>query len=298
VASLVSRLLPLIVGLRGSKREFRSADRTLAHIEQLRLKPAPFLPPRLSGVEVTRSEHLGWPVFTIVASGSDARTARRAVYLHGGVYSFQIDPVHWRFIARLAIESGAAITVPIMPLAPDGTASVVVPGVAELVASLVNEVGVGNVTVLGDSSGGGMALAVSMLLRDRGVAPLGATVLISPWLDISCSSPRIAELEPTDPWLAAPGLRAAGAQYRDELAETHPFVSPVHGSLEGLGPIVMFCGTRDILLADAQRLVAAAEASGHPVEYHEGAGMLHVYPILPMPEGDAARALIVEAMQR
>lgn len=298
MASLVSRLAPLILILRGSKREFSSPERTLARIEKLRARPVSFEPPRLRGVEVTRSEVGGWPMFTVTTADEDARTGRRAIYLHGGVYCYQIDPVHWRFIARLAVETGATITVPIMPLAPDGTASVVVPGVADLITQLVDEVGGPNVSILGDSSGGGMALAVSMLLRDRGIAQLGLIVLIAPWLDISGTDPRLAEIAPNDPWLAVAGTHAAGALYRAELPESHPFVSPINGSLDGLGSIVMFCGTRDILNADATRLVALAAASGHPLEYHEGEGMLHVYPILPMPEGDAARALIVAAMRR
>lgn len=61
---------------------------------------------------------------------------------------------------------------------------------------------------------------------------------------------------------------------------------------------MLFGGTGDILNADAVRLVALAAASGHPLEYHEGVGMIHNYPILPMPEGEAARALIVAAMGR
>jgi len=298
MASLVSRLVPLVVVFRGSKRQFRSAERTLARIEKLQKSPQQFEPPRLHGVQVDRSTVGGWPVFAVAPLNPDARTGRRAVYLHGGVYSFEIDPIHWRFVARLAQETGATFTVPIMPLSPRGTASVVVPAVADLVSGIVDEVGASSVAILGDSSGGGMTLAVAMVLRDRGVAPLGATVLISPWLDISGTNPRLAEIEPSDPWLAVPGTHAAGALYRGELAESDPMVSPINGSLAGLGPITMFCGTRDILLADAERLVALAAASGHPVEYHEGEGMLHVYPILPMPEGDAARRLIVQALVR
>ena len=299
MASLLSRLAPLVITLRGSKREFSSPERTLARIDRLSRRPRSFEPPRLRDVEVSsRSDASGWPVFTVAPADPDARTGRRAIYLHGGVYCYEIDPVHWRFITRLVVETGATITVPIMPLAPRGTASVVVPGVADLTAALVDEVGAANVSILGDSSGGGMALAVAMLLRDRGVAPLGATVLIAPWLDISGTDPRLAEIAPSDPWLAVAGTHAAGALYRAELPESHPYVSPIHGSLEGLGPIVLFSGTRDILNADAVRLVALAAASGHPLEYHEGVGMIHNYPILPMPEGEAARALIVAAMGR
>ena len=288
----MSRLAPLIITLRRSKREFSSAERTLAGIEKLQQSPRSYEPGKLKGVDITLATIGGWPVYTVTPSGVDARADRRALYLHGGVYCYEIDPFQWRFVARLVRETGTAITVPITPLAPRGTASVIVPAVADLAASL----GTAGLTILGDSAGGGMALAVAQVLAARGLDPLAGVVLISPWLDISGTDPRLAEIAPSDPWLAVAGTHAAGALYRAELDESDPFVSPIHGTLAGVGPIMMFSGTRDILNADAHRLVALAAESGHPLEYHEGVGMIHVYPILPMPEGDAARALIVAGM--
>lgn len=291
--SFMSRLAPIIIRLMGSKREFSSASKTLAKIERLTARPASFEPPRL-GVHVSRREVGGWPIFEV----GDTDAKHRAIYLHGGVYCYEIDPVHWKFIAKLADEANVRVTVPIMPLAPRGTASVVVPAVADLIEAMIDEVGAGSVSVLGDSSGGGMALAAAMVLRDRGRATLANVVLISPWLDISGTDPRLAEIAPTDPWLATPGTHAAGALYRAELSESDPLVSPINGTLQGLGRITMFSGTRDILNADAERLVALAEKSGHPLDYFEGAGMIHNYPILPMPEGTAARKLIVAALSK
>ncbi len=298
MASLLGRLAPLIITLRGSKREFGSSERTLAKIDRLHRRPRSFEPPRLRGVVVSQRLVQGWPVYTVTPANEDARITRRAIYLHGGVYCFQIDPLHWKFVAQLAVATGAAITVPIMPLAPRGTASTVVPIVADLTSALVDQVGANAVSILGDSSGGGMALAVAMLLRDRGIPPLGATVLISPWLDISGTDPRLAEIAPSDPWLAVPGTHAAGALYRAELSEHDPLVSPINGNLVGLGRITMFSGTRDILNADAARLVAVAAASDHPLDYVEGEGMIHNWVILPMPEAVPAQKLIVSAMLR
>ncbi len=288
--SLLSRLAPLIITLRGSKRQFRSPARTLAAIERARKNPRAFVPKPQKGVTFSRRDVAGWPVYEV--RPDRGATSRRAVYLHGGVYTFEIDPVHWRFVARLAVETGTTFVVPIMPLSPIGTASVVVPGVADLVESL----DASEVSILGDSSGGGMALAVAMELRDRGARPLHSIVLIAPWLDISGTDPRLAEIEPRDPWLAIAGTRAAGALYRAELNVDDPRVSPIHGSLDSLAPITLFSGTRDILNADARRLVARAAEVGHPLDFHEGEGMIHNYPILPMPEGDAARALIAATL--
>ena len=294
MASFLARLAPLVITLRGSKRMFSSAERTLRRVERLQSHPVSFEPPASLGkrIHLERREVKGWPIFEL----GDATSPRRALYLHGGCYVFEIDPLHWSIASQLVVDAGARVTVPIMPLAPRGTASTVVPAVADLAEKLVAEVGASNVTVIGDSSGGGMALAVAQVLRDRGVAPLGAIVLISPWLDISGADPRLTEIAPHDPWLAVPGTHAAGELYRGELSETDPLVSPLNGSLRGLGAITMFSGTRDILNADAVRFVAAARAIGHPLEYIEGEGMIHNFPILPMPEGAAARARIVEAM--
>jgi len=293
----VSRLAPVVVTLRGSKRMFNSAERTLAKVAKLQKKSVRFEPPTsLSrSVSVSRRDVDGWPVYDIAPL--TGTPSRHVVYLHGGCYVFEIDPVHWALIRNLVIEAGVHVVVPIMPLAPTGTASVVVARVADLVASLVTSAGAENVSVIGDSSGGGMALAVAMTLRDREVPALHGTILISPWLDVSGTDPRLAEIAPRDPWLAVPGTHAAGALYRAELGEGDWRVSPLRGPLEGLGPITMFSGTRDILNADAHRFLPLAADAGLALDFHEGEGMIHNYPILPMPEGDAARAVIVAAVR-
>lgn len=296
MASFLSRLAPLVITLRGSKRGFSSAKRTLDRVARLQTHPKPFAPPHAlsKSVDISRRDVNGWPVYYVSPKG--AESTRRALYLHGGCYVFEITPTHWAFIAKLAAEAGVTVVVPIMPLAPLGTASTVVPGAAELAASLIDEVGAENLSLIGDSSGGGMALAVAMHLRDRDLPPLRATVLIAPWLDISGTDPMLAEIAPRDPWLAVPGTHAAGGLYRDELGEGDWRVSPLFGDLTGLGPIVLFSGTRDILHADALRFLPLATDAGLALDYHQGEGMIHNYPILPMPEGDAARRVIVEAV--
>jgi acetyl esterase/lipase len=275
---------------------FSDPRATLRRIERLQQKPAPFAPARSISrhVDVSFREVGGWSVYD-VAPRSGAQ-ATRALFLHGGCYVFEIDRLHWRFVANLVRETGVTVTVPIMPLAPSGRASVVVDRAAALVDSLIAEVGASQVSLMGDSSGGGMALAVAMELRDRGRDPLKAIVLSAPWLDISGTDPMLAEIAPHDPWLAVPGTHAAGALYRGELPESDRRVSPIHGDLTSLGPITVFTGTRDIVHADALRLLAKAEKEGIPIEFHVGEGMIHNYPILPIPEGAAARAVVAEAI--
>ena len=306
--SFASRLMPFVIRVRGSKKRYSSAELTLAHIEELRLAPKNFEPPRSLArtVDVRRRDIGGWPVYELTPRGSET-PSRRALYLHGGSYVYEISTQHWRIAAQLAVQADARVVVPIYPLAPAGTADVIVDGCADLAETLIAEVGGDSVTVLGDSAGGGMALAVGLVLRDRALATLDSSrpasapprlILISPVLDLSLTDPRVAELAVDDPWLDIPGSRVTGELYRGTLQIDDPRVSPIHGDLSGLGPIAQFSGTRDMLNADATRLVALASAAGHPLEYHEVAGMIHVYPLLPIPEAAEAKLTMVEFMTR
>jgi len=308
VQSFASRLMPFVIRLRGSKKRYSSAELTLSRVEALRVAPKSFEPPHSisRGVEVRRREIGGWPVFELTPrlSGSPRR---RALYLHGGSYVYEISSQHWHIAAHLAVEADAQVLVPIYPLAPRGTAGPIVEGCADLAETLIAEVGGDAVTLVGDSAGGGLALAIALVLRDRAQAehaaahPVSAAprvILISPVLDLSLTDPELARLALRDPWLDIPGSRVTGELYRGDLPVDDPRVSPIHGDLAGLGPLAQYSGTRDMLNADARRLVALAAAVGHPLEYHEVPGMIHVYPLLPIPEATEARRTMVAFMTR
>jgi len=281
--SFLSRLVPLAIMLRGSKRRFSSAELTRKRVAYLRTHPAKWAPPKK--INARELQHDGWRVYEV----GDAQATATAVYLHGGANIYEIDPRHWGLIAELAAATSTQFVVPIYPLAPEGTAAPVIETVANLVTAT------GATTVLGDSAGGGMALATAMVLRDRGEPPV-RVVMISPSLDLTLSDPRVADVAKTDPWLDIPGAAAAAELYRGDLPLTDPRVSSMFGELEGLGELAIFIGTRDMLYPDALRLREKAAAAGHPLEYHEVEHMLHVYPILPIAEAKVARRQIAGFM--
>ena len=282
--SAASRLMPVAIRLRGSKKRYLSRQLTLERIARQQRNPASFEPPTLAGVTVERSEVDGWPVFTVSAMP----TGRTALYLHGGSFVYQIAKQHWTLIADLVRTTGTTITVPIYPLAPAGTAATVIPAVAELAGTL------GEPVLIGDSAGGAIALGAAQILRDRGIRL--RTILISPELDLTLTDPMLRKIEPWDPWLAIPGAAVANELWAGDLPLTDPLVSPMFGSLEGLAPVTLFCGTRDMLHADATTFVTRAARAGVPVDFHEARGMIHVYPLLPIPEGRAARDVIRAAL--
>ncbi|WFR73695.1 alpha/beta hydrolase [Prescottella defluvii] len=286
--SLTSRAMPLAIALLGRRRP--SADDIRREIAALQARPAPFTPPASLGrsLQVTPSTSAaGWPVFTVAPRG--VTPSARVLYLHGGAYIREITRHHWKLVGQLA-SAGAEVTVPIYPVAPRGTASHVVAASADLAERLATR---GEpLVVAGDSAGGGLALAVALALRDRGIASPAHTALISPWLDATGSHPEIREIAPRDPWQHPDSLTVAADAYRGELDREHPWVSPLNGDLTGLGPITLFTGTRDILNVDARRFRSLASAAGVSLDFREEPEMIHVYPLLPIPEGKKARTIL------
>jgi len=287
-------LVPLALRLARANRTFVTEEGARRRIREAELRPAPYGPPaRLaSGIRVDVEHVDGWPVYTLVPRG---RVVGGTVYAHGGGWVNEIHPQHWRLAARIAAEASIAVTLPIYPLVPFGTALEARDGVLALVRRSLERHG--PTCLAGDSAGGQIALSTALALRDEGVV-LPRTVLISPALDLSWSNPRIPEVQPTDPWLGTPGGRVLAEHWRGELDLLDPAVSPLFGEYAGLGPLTVFTGTRDVLNPDVHLLAAKAAAAGVPFELHEAVGQLHVYPLVPTRAGREAAHDVIEALSR
>ena len=215
-------------------------------------------------------------------------SSKHILYLHGGAYVHQIEGAHWRFLSRLVDRTGATISVPLYPLAPTYQYDTTLAMVWETYTSTVGAEEPGNQVLMGDSAGGALSLFLAQRLKARGWAQPSRVVLISPWLDITVTDPAISDLDRVDPYLGVEGLREAGRLYAGDLDPHDPRVSPLYGELEGLAPLGVFTGTRDILLADARRLRDLADHRDVDIDYEEYPGMFHGWILLDLPEAREA----------
>ncbi|WP_411102711.1 alpha/beta hydrolase fold domain-containing protein [Streptomyces sp. cmx-4-9] len=295
--SLRSRALSAALAAAGRRRRLASAEAVRTRVAQSARRPASHLPPRSLGrvAEISRTFVGAWPVYDVCPRG--AEPAARVLYVHGGAYVGELVRPHWALIRTLVTQARARVVVPAYILAPRGTADRTVPVAADLLSGLIAGGGPGGTVLVGDSAGAGLALAAAQWLQERTGAQPSRIVLISPWLDVSTSHPDQAAIEADDPMLARPGLREAGRLYAGNLPVGDPRVSPLHGSFEGLAPLTVFTGTRDLLHTDSRELRERARAAGVEVEFHVGTGLPHVYPLMPVPEGRAARERIVELVR-
>ncbi|WP_347754815.1 alpha/beta hydrolase [Agrococcus sp. ProA11] len=295
MASVQMRVLATLLGL-VYKRRFATAAAGRAMLERPKRSSQP--PSSLTARCTVRSAAIGGFDVHVVRTkdaGSAAGTGPAVVYLHGGAYCNEIVAQHWSLIADLAEQTGAEVHVPIYGLAPQHDGLEALAFVMEMLGELGAE---GRpVHLIGDSAGGGLALVAAQAAVDRAdIRLLGAT-LIAPWLDLSMSNPEVDAIEPTDPWLARAGLRPIAESWANGTDLRDPRLSPLYGDLQGLPPIEIWVGTRDITLPDCRVLrdrLPAATLAG----YHELDGAVHVTPLLPVPEGTASRRSIIENLAR
>jgi|HubBroStandDraft_6_1064221.scaffolds.fasta_scaffold221519_2 monoterpene epsilon-lactone hydrolase len=291
--SLRSRMIEWVLWRLRVKGRFTKTDGFRERV--VKSRPTNPRPPRsfYRRYRVDETSQAGKPIFTISPRNGEAR--KHLLYLHGGAYVYEIMGMQWKMLARFLDEDDATITVPLYPLAPEYTCEQISQFVLGVYRVLQND---GKpIVVLGDSSGGGMALSLSQQLRNTGATQPAKLVLVSPWLDVTCSDPVQAILDRSDPLLAMPGLREAGIWYAGKLSPTDARVSPLYGDLNGLPPILVLTGTHDLLNSDAHRLQTLMASQPGALKMIEYRNMLHVWPSLPIREARQAMDQILTFMQ-
>ncbi|MFC0772634.1 alpha/beta hydrolase [Terrimonas alba] len=239
----------------------------------------------------------GRNVFTLAPKNKPAGN-KHILYLHGGAYVQNFNIFHWRFLAQLVQTTGCSITAPDYPYAPAYSYQAAFDMVSKLYRQLISKIDPNDFILMGDSAGGGFALALAQKMRDENIVQANRIILLSPWLDITLTNPGIAGIEPNDRFLDKQSLMQAGQLYAGDTDRAHYLLSPVNGSLNGLGRISVFMGSKDILAADTRKLAGIAAASGIKLDYYEYEDMAHAWMFLNFPESKKAKRQIFDLVQQ
>ncbi|SON63891.1 Triacylglycerol lipase [Mycobacterium simulans] len=208
-------------------------------------------------------------------------TGEYVVAIHGGAFIFPPSFLHWINYSWMAHQTGATVQVPIYPLLQEGgTAGVVVPAMAGLISTQIAQHGASNVSVIGDSAGGNLALAAVQYMVSQGNQVPASMVLLSPWLDVGMTNPNIAFVQ--DPLLPVGPAQQIGRVWAGNLAVNDPLVSPLYGSLSGLPPTYVYAGNLDILAPDVFVLQQAAVVAGAPISFVLANGQIHDWVLLTL----------------
>jgi epsilon-lactone hydrolase len=190
------------------------------------------------------------------------------LYLHGGVFAFGTARAYRNFVGQIAARSGVPAFVADYRLAPEHAFPAALDDARAAYRGLAAQLGVGNVALVGDSAGGGLALS---LLREEPSARCG--VLLSPWTDLALTGGSLDSKAADDPLLTRVALEMSARQYLGDHDPREPSASPLYGPTRGSPTIQVHVGTAEVLLDDSLRL-----GSHDRIEVHAWEGMPHVFP--------------------
>ena len=159
-----------------------------------------------------------------------------------------------------------------------------------------------DLAIYGDSSGGCLAAAVVLKMRDKGLGMPKAVVMASPWLDITNSGDTETTLHDADPnQLYEKHQKFAAAAFADPKDQKDPYASPVYGDFsKGFPPTLIQGGLKEVLLSGFVRLYQALDAAGVPVKLDLYEGMVHNFQdrIPDAPECVVARKKMREFLNK
>ncbi|MCE5255958.1 MAG: alpha/beta hydrolase [Spirochaetaceae bacterium] len=240
----------------------------------------------------------GLPRLKAVAKRRRApESPKRVLFLHGGSYVVNATIQHWAFLSHIIEATGCTVIAPDYPLAPEANYSSAYNLLRQLYMDLVKQVKPSDLTLMGDSAGGGLCLGFAQLIRNEGLPSPSNVIMLSPWLDVTLSNPAIQAIDPEDPFLNLEALRDAGRAWAGGANPRKPLISPLYGKFTGLPPLHLFIGTKDIMMADCKRLADRCHELNVKFGDYVFENMLHDWALFDFKEAKSAQKQIASIIR-
>lgn len=214
----------------------------------------------------------------VTVAPKSGTTGKVILWFHGGGYAKNISPEYYGFFGEIVNKTGATLIIPDYGLAPYYNYIQGYALMQEVYDNLVDTYGVDNITIAGDSAGGGFALGFTQKQKIDAKPLPHHLMLLFPWLDIALSNPNIENI--SDIILNSYSLRQAGLSWAGPSNTNNYQLSPINGSFEGLPPISLFIGGRDMFLPDAKKMKKIMAENCYHLNFYEYPNMFHGWMVL------------------
>ncbi|GAA2313685.1 alpha/beta hydrolase [Streptomyces kunmingensis] len=227
------------------------------------------------------------------------------VYVHGAGWVFGNAHTHDRLVRELAVGARAAVVFPEYDLSPEARYPVAIEQIYAVAQWVVRE-GADNgldatrIAVAGDSVGGNMSAALTLMAKERGDVPLVQQVLFYPVTDASFDTPSYHQFA-EGYFLRRDGMQWFWDQYTtDEKQRAEITASPLRATteqLQGLPAALVITGEADVLRDEGEAYASKLRQAGVPVTAVRYQGVIHDFVMLnALRETHAAEAAINQAV--
>lgn len=202
------------------------------------------------------------------------------IYLHGGGYAIGDSSCYQEVSSRLTQATGASVAIVNYRLAPENPFPAALDDSVAIFSGLLQRgLSPAHIAFVGDSAGGGLVLSTLMKLKQLDKPQPACAICFSPWTDLAQTGASNRDTEIHDPLVNTDVLAEMASMYAGSNT-THPLASPLYGEYEGLPPLQIHVGTREILRDDARRFYHKAKAHGVNIELFEEPGLIHIWPVI------------------
>jgi acetyl esterase/lipase len=229
----------------------------------------------------------------VTAPGVSTTELRVLFYIHGGGFTAGSAAAYRGLSSRLSTATGCRVLAVDYRWAPEEPFPAALDDCVGGYRWLIGEGGgtPRNVVLVGDSAGGNLVVAMLLALKERKETLPAAGVCISPIFDLALTGDSVTTRAARDPMILASSLQKCSAAYRGNSDPRHPLMSPLYGDLSGLPPLLLQCGSEEMLRDDSARLAAKAKAAGVDVTFEEWDEMVHVWHLFADRLADGRKAL-------
>ncbi|MFB7267429.1 alpha/beta hydrolase [Streptomyces nojiriensis] len=228
------------------------------------------------------------------------------LYLHGAGWVFGNAHTHDRLVRELAVGARAAVVFPEYDLSPEARYPVAIEqnySVAQWVAREGHhrDLDGSRIAVAGDSVGGNMSAALTLMAKQRGDVRILHQVLFYPVTDAAFDTDSYAQFA-EGYFLRRDAMRWFWDQYTTDAAERAQITaSPLRASLDqltGLPPALVITAEADVLRDEGEAYAARLRAAGVPVTALRVLGTIHDFVMLnALRETRAASLAIGQAVE-
>jgi acetyl esterase/lipase len=227
------------------------------------------------------------------------------VYIHGAGWVFGNAHTHDRLVRELAVGARAAVVFPEFDLSPEARYPVAIEqnyAVAQWIVreGAANGLDATRIAVAGDSVGGNMSAALTLMAKERGDVPLVQQVLFYPVTDAAFNTPSYHQFA-EGYFLRRDAMQWFWDQYTtDEKQRAEITASPLRATtdqLRGLPPALVITGEADVLRDEGEAYASKLRQAGVPVTAVRYQGIIHDFVMLnALRDTHAAEAAINQAV--